>query len=141
MKLFLLNTVDGLKPMYPEDFNEKKKLKLGKKYRAEIRVSRNPAFHRKFFAMINLAWQNSDEARREYANQEAFRYGLMIKAGYFDVIYKTESMAVTKPESIAFDQMDEKRFEKVFSDVLDVILAEYVPVERKEFLDQMIAFA
>lgn len=36
MKLNLLNTVQGLKPLYDDDFDEKKKLKIGEVYTAEI---------------------------------------------------------------------------------------------------------
>lgn len=55
MKLQLLNTTRGLVPLYDEDFEEKKKLKLGTEYTAEIKVSRNSKFHRKYFALLNAA--------------------------------------------------------------------------------------
>lgn len=52
MKLYLLNTREGLKPMYDEDYDEKKKLKIGEVYEAEIRQPRNLRFHRKYFALL-----------------------------------------------------------------------------------------
>lgn len=55
MKIKLLNTSVGLKPLYDEDFEEKKKLKIGEVYEATIKRPRNLSFHRKYFGLINLA--------------------------------------------------------------------------------------
>lgn len=53
MKLNLLNTAHGLVPMYEDDFDEKKKLRIGQVYKADITVPRNTSFHRKAFALID----------------------------------------------------------------------------------------
>lgn len=57
MKIKLLNTSVGLKPLFDEDFEEKKKLKIGEVYEATIKRPRNLSFHRKYFGLINLAWE------------------------------------------------------------------------------------
>ena len=41
MKILLHNTDRGLVPVYGSDFDEKKKLKIGEDYEAEIRQPRN----------------------------------------------------------------------------------------------------
>ena len=61
MKIKLLNTSVGLKPLYDEDFEEKKKLKIGEVYEATIKRPRNLSFHRKYFGLINLAWEYQNE--------------------------------------------------------------------------------
>lgn len=55
MKLLLLNTAQGLKPCYDEDFEERKKLKIGQEYMADVKVPRNLEFHKKYFALIKCA--------------------------------------------------------------------------------------
>ena len=45
MKLLLLNTTSGLKPMYDEDYEEKQKLKIGEVYQATIKTVRNYELH------------------------------------------------------------------------------------------------
>ena len=44
MTIHLINTTCGLVPQYDEDFDEKKKLKPGQFYTAEIKLQRNPLF-------------------------------------------------------------------------------------------------
>ena len=56
MKLTLLNTPHGLVPMYDADYDERKKLRLGQTYVAEIRVPRNYRFHKLAFALVNAAY-------------------------------------------------------------------------------------
>ena len=56
MKLLLQNTAVGLVPLYDSDFDEKRKLKLGQVYQADIKVVRNINFHRKMWSMLNTAW-------------------------------------------------------------------------------------
>ena len=66
MKIKLLNTSVGLKPLYDEDFEEKKKLKIGEVYEATIKRPRNLSFHRKYFGLINLAWEYQNEIAVEH---------------------------------------------------------------------------
>ena len=56
------------------------------------------------------------------------------------MIYQTDSKVVVKPESISFSSMDETKFRKVFSDVLDVILSQYVDTDKENFLNAMMEF-
>ena len=53
MDIYLLNTASGLKPCMDEDYEQKKKLKIGKVYKAKITLARNYEFHKKYFALIN----------------------------------------------------------------------------------------
>ena len=61
MEILLLNTPEGLKPCYDRDYDEKKKLVLGKMYKAKITEPRNVGFNNKYFKMIDLAWEYQNE--------------------------------------------------------------------------------
>jgi hypothetical protein len=74
MRLRLLNTPQGLKPCYDEDYEEKRKLKLGEVYEAEIKLLRNPEFHRKFFALLNAGFSLLPERTQNgFRSVEGFR--------------------------------------------------------------------
>ena len=60
MKLFLRNTISGLVPLYPSDFDEKRKLKLGWDYEADIVHPRNLGFHKKFMVFY-IFWNDGLE--------------------------------------------------------------------------------
>ena len=87
MKLQLLNTASGLIPCYDEDYDEKKKLKIGKTYEATIKLVRNPQFLRKYFALINCAWEYLTEAQQVFFknNKEVFRKTIEVAAGHCEL--------------------------------------------------------
>lgn len=125
MKLSLYNTPGGLKPCYDEDYDEKRKLKIGEYYTAEIRLQRNPRFLRMYFALIGLAWEYLPESQTKgFRTKENFRKYVEIAAGCCDVIYHPKYRDwVEVPKSISFDSMDEAEFRDVYGRVKDVIFS------------------
>lgn len=143
MKIRLLNTISGLVPLYDADFDEKRKLKIGEQYEAEIRLIRNPQFHRKFMALINCAWENLPEQRRQgFRTCENLRKYLIVAAGYCEVFYSPKvGDWVEIPKSIAFDKMDDAEFQDLYLSVrcvIDSILAPTMSPEK--FSQQLLNF-
>lgn len=143
MKIKLLNTISGLVPIYDEGFDEKKKLKIGEIYEAEIRLQRNIRFHRKFMALLNCAWAYLPEATQGgFRTIENFRKYLTVAAGFCDVFYSpTYGQWVEIPKSLSFDKMDDAEFQKLYESVrniIDSILANYVSPE--EFSKHLLNF-
>ena len=117
MKLYVRNTLSGLVPLYSSDLEEKRKLKLGEDYEVTIKRPRNIRFHKLFFALLNIGYENTQldmpfDTYRKYA---------VMKAGFVRT-YATPSGAYFEPESIAFSNMDEDTFREVYDRVLDVII-------------------
>ena len=122
MKLLLLNTAQGLKPCYDEDYEEKKKLKLGETYAAVITQPRNLGFHRKFFSLIKLAHENLPEGIYEpHPGMDTYRNIVVIKAGFYKG-YKSDKGIYLEADSISFSNMSQEKFEKVYNAVHEVIL-------------------
>lgn len=144
MELNLLNTAQGLKPLYDADYDEKKKLRVGVVYRATIRQPRNIDFHRKYFALINCAWEYQPEAVQAFFknNVELFRKTLQMSAGYCERIYSIERQEwVDIPTSISFSSMDETTFSELYSKVFDVILQVFLKhITPEEFNNNLINF-
>jgi hypothetical protein len=134
MKLLLRNTLSGLMPLYPSDFDEKRKLKLGQDYEAEIKNPRNIGFHRKFFALVNLGHENTSLDMPF----EAYRKYLIMKAGYFKT-YQTPKGTFYEPDSISFGSMSQDQFEEVYSRVLDKVI-EDIGTTKDEIEKQLINF-
>lgn len=134
MKLLLKNTASGLIPIYDDDFDEKKKLKIGQVYEVSIKLVRNYEFHKKYFALINCAWEYLTEPQMEfYKNKEIFRKIIEVVAGHCEKWYSpTLKEWVEIPKSISFDKMDNAEFQDLYSRVLDVIIIS-LKIDREEF--------
>lgn len=125
MDIFLLNTSHGLIPLYDEDYEEKRRLRIGETYKAKIVVPRNLKMHRKYFALLNCSWALMSEAQREFFSQskDAFRETVQIAAGHFKEYYNIEHNEWRQEaKSISFDKMPEDEFRELYSKVFDVIL-------------------
>lgn len=144
MKINLLNTTSGLKPLYDSDYDEKKKLKIGEVYEATIKRPRNLSFHKKYFALINLAWKYQNEISVEHFthNIELFRKTVEVAAGWCDPIYSTDRKEwVEVPKSISFDKMDEDEFQNLYERVKDVLFKYFLKnISVEEFEKNLINF-
>lgn len=132
-----MNTAQGLKPMYDEDYDEKRRLKIGQVYKAKIVVPRNIELHRKYFSMIRCAWDLLTERQREFfGTKESFRKTLQVAAGHCERVFNLELRAwVEVPKSIAFDKMKGDEFERLYNDVREVLLTvflKHITIEQFE---------
>ena len=125
MKLLVINTPRGLVPMGDDDYEEKKKLKLGQTYSVEIKVARNLDFHRKYFALVAYAWEFLNEQETaKFKSKENFRKYLEMAAGHCDIIYHPRLQEfVEVPKSISFGSMDNTAFSELYERVKDVIFS------------------
>ena len=125
MKFLVVNTPRGLVPHGDDDYEAKKKLKLGQTYSVEVKVVRNVDFHRKYFALIAYAWEFLTE--QEIANfktKENFRKYLEIAAGHCDVLFHPKLQEFVEiPRSISFSSMDNASFSDLYRRVKDVIFS------------------
>ena len=144
MELYLLNTTSGLKPCYDEDYEEKKKLKIGETYKVKITLSRNLQFHKKFFALINCAWEYQNEKVVEFFhhNKDAFRKTVVIAAGWYEPVYSIDKKEWTQNyKSIAFDKMDEAEFMDLYDNVKRVLFQTFLRhIDEEEFMKNLINF-
>lgn len=143
MKFLVTNTPRGLVPLGDDDFEEKKKLKLGQTYSVEVKVARNVDFHRKYFALIAYAWEFLNEQETAtFKSKDNFRKYLEISAGHCDVIFHPRLQEFVEiPKSISFGKMDNTAFSELYERVKDVIfsiIGDRVP--REEFERLLIDF-
>lgn len=143
MEILLLNTLEGLKPCYDADFDEKKKLKLGSTYKANIKLYRNIDFHRKYFKLINLAWEYQNEAeQRHFKTVDGFRKTVEVASGHCETYYNKDLKSwIDAPKSIAFDKMDNAEFQDLYSRVKEVLFTVFLKnVSEEEFMKNLVNF-
>lgn len=128
-------TPTGLKPMYDEDYDSKKMLKVGNVYEATIKEMRNVAFHRKYFSLINLAWEYLNEQQRTFFKDDvnAFRKTVEVAAGHYEPVYSVARQSwLEVPKSIAFDKLSESDFEQLYERVKNVLFQTFIPDSVKD---------
>ena len=123
MKITLIKNLNGvLKPAYDSDYELVKKIPLNEPITFEWSKPRNYKFHKKFFALINLVYQNQEQ----YNNIEHLRKELTICAGHYDLIFDLDTGQQKKEaQSIKFSSIDEIEFNKIYNDVLEVVVNKF----------------
>lgn len=132
---FLKLPNNTLVPATAEDHELLKKIKQGDPVKLTYTRPRNYQFLKKFMSLMHLAydyWEPKDAEVPAYVsahgvvpekNFDRFRYDITILAGYYDATYRLNGDVRLEAKSISFGNMSEDEFEKLYSAVIDVILA------------------
>ena len=130
MDLLFQRATTGLLPACEEAAEWLRKKKLGATILVEPREIRNGGFHRKYFALLNLAfdyWRDNAETI-EYKGQpvlpdfDRFRRDVAILAGFYRPVTNIKGEVRLEAESISFASMSEERFEELYSAKINVLL-------------------
>jgi hypothetical protein len=125
--------IKGPSGMIPADEQTREwlaKKKLGATIQANASEMRNGAFFRKWWSLINLAydyWKDDAETveykgERVQPNFDRFRKDVTIAAGFFDPVVNLKGELRLEPESLKWSQMDEERFTKLYDATIQVLL-------------------
>jgi hypothetical protein len=125
-----------------------KGLSAGEVVKFTFKKIRNGKYHRKFFALLNFAYDawEPDRVRQKYKgmavqkNFERFRSDVTIAAGYYEQTFDLDGNMKLEAKSISFAKMDDIEFEKLYSAVANVILSKVLTTykDRAE-LDNVVA--
>ncbi len=130
-KLMLRKTLSGLESVDDQGAAVLAAISLGDDVSATITRPRNPGFHRKAFSLFKWAFDNWEptsgqpvmhKGREVHKSFERFRKDLLILAGYYRPVFNARGELRAEPESLSWATMDQARFERVYSDVVDVVL-------------------
>lgn len=140
MKILCVITETGLTPKHESDREEFKKLKRNAEVVVEIKKGRNIEFHKKYFALLKLTFENFPEWLEDTLNVhsvEDLRTRIKIDLGLYDIShYGNQSIIV--PKSIAFDKMDETEFEKFYRMSVNHIIKNYLKGVSNEQIEEEI---
>lgn len=149
--IHMTRTPQGLAPATADAAEMLAKIGIGKPVNVKTSQPRNGKFHRKFMAMIDVAFSNHEwpEVQTQWGkakvSRDLFRKYVTVRAGHYEAALTPHGEVRAEPKSISFAAMDESEFERVYSDVLDVILAEFLTNWKRGDVDtavnQMLSFA
>lgn len=112
-------------PMYLPDLT---KFKNGEVYEIDVKLSRNPSFHRKVFAFFKFCFDHWCATRTELEFMDesdqfnTFRKNLTVLAGYKKVTWTIDGRMRVEPESLSFGNMDQAQFEKCYSALINAAI-------------------
>lgn len=143
MRIYCQVTENGLVPMYDSDYDEKKRLKVGSKVLCEIKRPRNYEFHKKFFALIRLTFDNLPYRLQDELNiysEDDLLQSLKIDLGLSAVV-NISGREVYREGSISFAAMDETEFDGFYHRCVDIILRRYLyGTDKKALLEEVDRF-
>lgn len=108
---------------------------------------RNVQFHRKYFALLNFAfdnWQVGELSGKQFKgvnpekNFDRFRADLTILCGHYRQVIRTDGSLVIEPKSISFANMDEEEFEELYNSTINIVLERILQNYDREQLDSVI---
>ena len=101
---------------------------------AAIRRSRNPAHHRKLFALLQVIFPH----QKQYATVADLLNALKVATGYFETGMTLEGIPYMTPKSISFASMAQTPFEQWYDRAVEIIIARILPgVNADELNDQV----
>lgn len=103
------------------------------------RRPRNPAHHRKLFALLSLLADN----REEFSSAEDALLGLKAVLGYgvWKKLHPKAEREVFVPDSIAFENMPQDEFEKFYDAAIAAVRRWWLPVNDNELRQALEEFA
>ena len=143
MKFNAVNTIQGLVPANDDDYDIKKKLKIGAVYEISVREYRNYEFHKKYFALINCAWEYLSENQVDFFKTAyTFRKTMEVASGHAERVYSIEKREWQDvPKSIAFDKLSQSDFQDLYDRVKTTIFNTALrDIKEDDFMKALINF-
>lgn len=148
---YLLGVIDGAsaadKKAWRRFWTKVGKLEPGELFLCDLIFPRNSKYHRKFFALLNFAYEawEPDRLRKMYRgmpvtkNFERFRKDVVIQAGFYEQTFNLDGDFKLEAKSISFASMDDEQFAEVYDAVADVILSKVlVSYKDRAELDEVV---
>ncbi len=130
-----------LAPLDPQAAEYIAKLKMGAAVTASVKQRRNSKFHRKFFKLLDYAfdmWEPTEKTYKGHVankNREQFRNDITILAGFYETTITLKGEVRLVAKSISFANMEQAEFDKLYNAVVDVVLRKVLTTYEREELD------
>lgn len=125
MRFLAVKNLGSLRPVDQTGEDALRKLGHGQIVTVEVRRPRNIKFHRLYWALITIVWEQMDEER--YPTSEDLHAAIKIAAGLRTRIVLPDGTIGFIPGSIAFHKMDDTAFSAFFDRVCNLIAKHFLP--------------
>ena len=128
MKINLLKTLTGLSPADTEAEEFLRRKKLGSVLSADVKTIHNYAFHKKWFALLNIGYDNFQPTTTVIKgmlvekNFDMFRKDITILCGFYKRTFRVDGSVRIKAKSVSFAKMSEETFADLYSKTIDVLI-------------------
>ena len=121
--------MDASRRLLPDDQRSEEamaRLQPGDRVAGDLKKPRNIGFHRMGFGLLHDIFDNQDR----FTEFEHFRKWITCEAGFYQQIEVSggvggnTNVVIFVPESLAFDRMDQTRFEEVYRGIKDVAVGQ-----------------
>lgn len=106
-----INAQGKIVPLFDSDYEVFKKLKKNTPLAFEVKQERNYKFHKKFFALITMVFDNQEI----YTDRDVLRYDLTIEAGFWNEHVDFNGEIKRTAKSISFASMDDTEFSSLYN--------------------------
>ena len=139
-------TGDYLVPATEHDREVMSHIKIGEGMRCKFTKQRNIWFHRKYFALLNLAYEHWEpEAEKTLykghsveKNFGKFRNDITILSGFYTSAFNLKGEIQLVAKSISFGSMGEDEFCDLYDKTIDVILQKVLRNYTKDDLNSVV---
>ena len=135
--IYLTRTLSGLAPADEDAKQVMRRWKIGDTLRCSVRKPRSYKFHKLYFALISLVFENQER----YSNIDHFRRAVQIEAGHVEELIRLDGEIVLIPKSIAYDALDEMEFAKVFAETMTVCARILGDLDLRELEQEVMRYA
>lgn len=115
-------------PVNEIDIERLHRFKNGETYTADIKLTRNPKFHRKVMAFFGFCFSHwcanraGLEHMDEHSQFDRFRKDLTILAGFYVQTVRLNGDVRTEAQSLAYANMEQEKFESVYSALINAAI-------------------
>lgn len=145
MEIYLAKAAGGfLVPVDQQSTEALAKLKAGQGVKVTIKRVRNLQHLRKFFALLNLAFDAWEPVELEYKgervqkNFDQFRNDVVVLAGFGEASYNFRGEVRVRAKSLAFGNMSQDEFESLYQAVVQVVLSKILTNYTRDDLNEVI---
>jgi len=143
--IVLAKTASGaLVPVDPQGVAYIAKLKIGAGVSTKIKRHNNLQFHRKMFALANLAFEAWEPVAFEHKgvlvakNFDQFREDITILAGFYETHVRLNGDIRYVAKSWSFERMEDDEKERLYSSIINVVLSRILTNYTREDLDNVV---
>lgn len=146
MKIGMIKQPGGtMVPATDIDSEKLTSFKTGEFYEIDIKLTRNPAFHRKVMAFFGFCfdhWSGSLSYRycSETEQFDRFRKDLTILAGFYVQSVRLDGSIRVEAESLAFSSMTEERFRECYTALIQTAMQRIFKGSDEQIYNKLVGF-
>jgi len=131
------------RPASDYELEKVNRFKNGEQYQAEIKLTRNPKYHRLVFAFFQYCfeyWKSDRVFLSESKQFDVFRKHLICMAGYYDELVNIHGEIRIEAKSISYSSMSQLEYEELYNSLILAVMRNIFQTSDEETYNKLISF-